>query len=130
MDGTERLKGNTKVSNRSFSYNVGDIDVPKQWNGRHIYQTTARVRIELFSYFLILFLFFIYFLFLIKFLVSPWNFAFIKSGYTFVITFFYGSKKLARILTDYNCKYVISEEKIVLPSQTVYPEISNKISQV
>ena len=66
-----------------------------------------------------LILFFIYFLFLIKFLVSPWNFAFIKSGYTYVITFFYCSKKLARILTDYNCKYVISEEKIVLPSPSL-----------
>ena len=64
-------------------------------------------------------LFFIYFLFLIKFLVSPWNFAFIKSGYTYVITFFYCSKKLARILIDYNCKYVISEEKIVLPSPSL-----------
>ena len=61
MDGTERLKGNSKVSNRSFSYNVGDIGVPKQRNGRHIYQTTPRVRIELFSYF-IYFLFIFYFL--------------------------------------------------------------------
>ena len=88
---------------------------------------TKQRRVLGFNSFLILF--FIYFLFLIEFLVSPWNFAFIKSGYTYVITFFIVLRNLHGFWLIITANTWSQKKKLFYPPQA-YLEISNKISQV